>query len=142
MDLQVSYTFDAAHRIRGHAGKCASLHGHTYHLEVTVTAEALDPLDMVMDFDDLREVVRKAVLDRWDHATLLAADDPLAPAIVAVQGEAPDRVVRLDGNPTAELLTREAWNAIERALPAHVSLERVGIRETPMCGAFLTRKPA
>ena len=142
MNLQTSYTFDAAHRIRGHAGKCAYLHGHTYHLEVTVTAEALDPLDMVMDFDDLLEVVRKAVLDRWDHATLLAADDPLAPAIVAVQGEVPERVVRLDGNPTAELLTREAWNAIERALPAHVSLERVGVRETPMCGAFLTRKPA
>jgi len=142
MNLQVSYTFDAAHRIRGHAGKCAYLHGHTYHLEVTVTAEALDGLDMVMDFDDLREVVRKAVLGRWDHATLLAADDPLAPAIVAVQGDAPDRVVRLDGNPTAELLTREAWNAIERALPAHVSLERVGVRETPMGGAFLTRKPA
>ena len=66
----------------------------------------------------------------------------LAPAILAVQGEVPDRVVRLDGNPTAELLTREAWNAIERALPAHVSLERVGVQETPMCGAFLTRKPA
>src|SRR3972149_2741585 len=82
MNLQVSYTFDAAHRIRGHAGKCAYLHGHTYHLEVTVTAEALDPLGMVMDFDDLGEVVRKAVLDRWDHATLLAAHDPLAPPLV------------------------------------------------------------
>ena len=51
-------------------------------------------------------------------------------------------MVRLDGNPTAELLTREAWNAIERALPAHVDLERVAVRETPMCGAFLTRTPA
>ena len=142
MNLQASYTFDAAHRIRGHAGKCAYLHGHTYHLEVTVTAEALDPLDMVMDFDDLLEVVRKAVLDRWDHATLLAADDPLAPAIVAVQGDAPDRVVRLDGTPTAEVLTRAAWKAIERALPVHVSLERVAVRETPTCGASLTRTPA
>ena len=142
MNLQTSYPFDAAHRIRGHAGKCAYLHGHTYHLELTVTAEALDGLGMVMDFDDLREVVRKAVLDRWDHATLLAAADPLAPAIVAAQGDAPDRVVRLEGNPTAELLTREAWNAIERALPAHVDLERVAVRETPMCGASLTRTPA
>lgn len=139
MNLQVSYAFDAAHRIRGHAGKCAYLHGHTYHLEVTVTAEALDPLDMVMDFDDLREVVRKAVLDRWDHATLLADDDPLAEAIAAVQHEAPDRVVRLDGHPTAERLTREAWNAIERALPAHVRLERVAIRETPTSGSVLAR---
>ena len=142
MNLSVEFGFDAAHRILGHAGKCAWLHGHTYRLRVTVEAERLDRLGMVMDFDDLKALVEKHLLGRWDHATLLAADDPLAPAIVAVQGEAPDRVVRLDGNPTAELLTREAWNAIERALPAHVSLERVGVRETPMGGAFLTRKPA
>ena len=142
MDLTTSYVFDAAHRIAGHPGKCAWLHGHTYHLEVTVSSPTLNPLGMVMDFDDLGEVVRKAVLDRWDHATLLAADDPLAPAIVAVQGDAPDRVVQLDGTPTAEVLTRAAWKAIERALPVHVSLERVAVRETPMCGAFLTRKPA
>ena len=60
MNLQASYTFDAAHRIRGHAGKCAYLHGHTYHLEVTVTAETLDPIGMVMDFDDLREEIGRA----------------------------------------------------------------------------------
>jgi len=85
MDLTSSYVFDAAHRITGHPGKCAWLHGHTYHLEVTVSSLTLNPLGMVMDFDDLRDVVRKAVLDRWDHATLLAANDPLGPAVRAVQ---------------------------------------------------------
>jgi 6-pyruvoyltetrahydropterin/6-carboxytetrahydropterin synthase len=139
MELTTSYTFDAAHRIRGHSGKCAHLHGHTYHLEVTISAKRLDRLGMVMDFDDLREIVRKAVLDSWDHATLLAADDPLGPAIAAVQAEAPDRVVRLSGQPTAEVMTREAWNAIERALPPGIDLERVAIRETPSCGSAITR---
>ena len=81
VELSTAHTFDAAHRIRGHPGKCAYLHGHTYHLDVTVAAERLTPLGMVMDFDDLREVVRKAVLDPWDHATLLDPDDPLGPAI-------------------------------------------------------------
>jgi 6-pyruvoyltetrahydropterin/6-carboxytetrahydropterin synthase len=139
MELQTSHTFDAAHRIRGHAGKCAYLHGHTYRLDVTVSAATLDRLGMVMDFDDLTLLVRKAILDRWDHATLLAADDPLGPAIMAVQAEAPDRVVGLPGNPTAELLTREAWTAIEQGLPPHVTLERVAIRETPTCGSALSR---
>jgi 6-pyruvoyltetrahydropterin/6-carboxytetrahydropterin synthase len=139
MELTTSYTFDAAHRIRGHPGKCAYLHGHTYRLEVTVSAQRLDPLGMVMDFDDLREIVRKAVLDSWDHATLLAADDPLGPAIAAVQAEAPDRVVRLGGQPTAEVMTREAWSAIARALPPGIDLERVAIRETPSCGSAITR---
>src|SRR5260370_11853283 len=122
MDLTTSYVFDAAHRIAGHPGKCAWLHGHTYHLDVTVSSPTLNPLGMVMDFDDLRDVVRKAVLDLWHHATLLAADDPLAPAIRAVQHQAPDRVVLLEGGqPTAEVPTREAWPRLERQLPPAIT---------------------
>jgi len=139
MDLTTVYVFDAAHRIAGHPGKCAWLHGHTYHLEVTVSSPTLNPLGMVMDFADLGDAVRKAVLDLWDHATLLAADDPLGPAISAVQREAPDRVVLLPGHPTAEVLTREAWTRLERQLPTGIALERVAIRETPTCGSAISR---
>jgi 6-pyruvoyltetrahydropterin/6-carboxytetrahydropterin synthase len=139
MDLHTAYDFDAAHRIRGHPGKCAYLHGHTYRLEVTVSASGLDRMGMVMDFDDLDRVVRKAVLDGWDHATLLAAGDPLAAAIASIQAEAPERVVELPGPPTAEVMAREAWHAIACSLPPHVSLERVLIRETPRCAAVFTR---
>ena len=139
MDLTTSYVFDAAHRIAGHPGKCAWLHGHTYHLDVTVSSPTLNPLGMVMDFDDLADAVRKAVLERWDHATLLAADDPLGPAISAVQRDAPDRVVLLPGQPTAEVLTREAWTRLESRLPAGITLERVAIRETPSCGSAMSR---
>jgi 6-pyruvoyltetrahydropterin/6-carboxytetrahydropterin synthase len=142
MDLTTAYVFDAAHRIAGHPGKCAWLHGHTYHLEVTVSSPTLNPLGMVMDFDDLGDAVRKAVLDLWDHATLLAVDDPLGPAISAVQREAPDRVVLLPGHPTAEVLTREAWTRIESRLPAGITLERVAIRETPSCGSAISRPTA
>lgn len=142
MELHTAYDFDAAHRIRGHPGKCAYLHGHTYRLEVTVSAAALDAMGMVMDFDDLDRVVRKAVLDAWDHATLLADDDPLAAAINAVQAEAPERVVRLPGPPTAELMAREAWRALERSLPSRVALAGVLIRETPRCAAMFTRDDA
>ena len=142
MDLTTAYVFDAAHRIAGHPGKCAWLHGHTYLLEVTVSSPALNPLGMVMDFDDLGDAVRKAVLDLWDHATLLAVDDPLGPAISAVQREAPDRVVLLPGHPTAEVLTREAWTRIESRLPAGITLERVAIRETPSCGSAISRPTA
>ena len=139
MDLTTSYVFDAAHRIAGHPGKCAWLHGHTYHLDVTVSSPTLNPLGMVMDFDDLADAVRKAVLERWDHATLLAADDPLGPAISAIQRDAPDRVVLLPGQPTAEVLTREAWTRLESRLPAGITLERVAIRETPSCGSAMSR---
>ncbi|HYS93257.1 MAG TPA: 6-pyruvoyl tetrahydropterin synthase family protein [Candidatus Acidoferrales bacterium] len=139
MELATTYVFEAAHRIVGHPGKCAWLHGHTYQLEVTVSSATLNPLGMVMDFDDLRDVVRKAILDLWDHATLLAVNDPLGAAISAVQREAPDRVVLFPGPPTAEVLTREAWERLERQLPTGITLERVAIRETPACGSALSR---
>lgn len=139
MRLTTALAFDAAHRILGHSGKCAYLHGHTYHLEVTVGADQLDALGMVMDFDDLKALVKKAVVDRWDHATLLWAKDPLAAAIGSVQPEAPERVVLLPANPTVEVLAREAWNAIGQSLPAAVVLERVRVRETPTCSAEIGR---
>jgi len=142
MNLTSRLTFDAAHRILGHPGKCAYLHGHTYHLEVTISAARLDALGMVMDFDDLRALVRKAVLQRWDHATLLSELDPLVSAISAVQAEAPEKVVSFPQNPTAEILTREAWEAIRQALPPDVSLLRVKIEETPTCSSELTANPS
>ncbi len=139
MLLTTEFTFDAAHRILGHQGKCGYLHGHTYRLEVAVGAEHLDRLGMIMDVDDLRALVRKAVLDRWDHATLLSAADPLASAIERVQDDAPERVVRLAANPTAEALAREAWETISRSLPAGIRLERVAVRETPTCCSEVSR---
>ena len=138
MHVASRFTFAAAHRILGHAGKCAYLHGHTYHLEVTVTAPELDTLGMVIDFDDLKALVRKALLERWDHATLLSEQDPLVSAISAVQAEAPEKVVRFASNPTAEVLTREAWQAISHALPPGLRLLRVKIEETPTCSSELT----
>ncbi|MEK7879495.1 MAG: 6-carboxytetrahydropterin synthase QueD [candidate division NC10 bacterium] len=139
MKLTCDFTFDAAHRILGHSGKCAYLHGHAYRLEVAVSAAELDALGMVIDFDDLRALVKKAVLDRWDHATLLWKEDPLGPAIISAQADAPEKVVALDGQPTAEVLTRLAFAAIREALPAGITLERVAVWESPGCGSALSR---
>ena len=127
----MEFSFDAAHRIMGHAGKCAWLHGHTYRLGVTVQAETLNRLGMVMDFDDLRAVVEKHVVVRWDHATLLREDDPLVPAIVRVQAEAPQKIVTFPQNPTAEVLAQTAFEALAPALPAGVRLTRLVVWESP-----------
>jgi len=142
MRLTSEFTFDAAHRIVGHPGKCAYLHGHTYRLTVTVSAEQLDALGMVMDFEDLRALVKKAFLHRWDHATLLSRGDPLVPAIASVQADAPERSITLDAQPTAEILTRLAFRAIRESLPAGVTLERVAVWESPGAGSELSRGEA
>ncbi len=131
MRVSKEFRFDAAHRLLGHHGRCAWLHGHGYRLVVTVEAAQLDSLDMVLDFDDLAAVVRGTVLDRWDHSTLLRHDDPLVPALATVQAAAPDRLVLLADNPTAEVLAREAFAAIGKALPERVVLASVVVWETP-----------
>jgi 6-pyruvoyltetrahydropterin/6-carboxytetrahydropterin synthase len=139
MQITREFGFDAAHRIPGHRGKCAWLHGHSYRLAVTVAAERLDTLDMVIDFEDLDAIVRSAVLDRWDHATLLRHDDPLAPVIATVQAQAPDRLVLFGENPTAEILAREAFEAIVKRLPDGVALNGVTVWETPTASSRYDR---
>lgn len=119
----------------GHGGKCAWLHGHTYRLGVTVQAETLNHLGMVMDFDDLKALVEKRVLSRWDHATLLREDDPLVPAIIRVQAEAPQKVITFPQNPTAEVLAQAAAEALASVLPSGVRLARLTVWESPACAS-------
>ena len=46
-----------AHHVRGHAGPCISLHGHTWKFEVSLAASELDAQGFVADFDLLHERV-------------------------------------------------------------------------------------
>ncbi|MDU4960504.1 MAG: 6-carboxytetrahydropterin synthase QueD [Sporomusaceae bacterium] len=69
------FTFDAAHFLEGHKGKCASLHGHSYRLEVTVSQRSLtvdggSSDGMVIDFSDLKAIVHELIIDRVDHKLL------------------------------------------------------------------------
>jgi 6-pyruvoyltetrahydropterin/6-carboxytetrahydropterin synthase len=65
------FTFAAAHHLGqlspGH--KCSRIHGHTYTVEVQLTAEDLDTADMVCDFNDL-DPVSKYIDSTLDHRDL------------------------------------------------------------------------
>lgn len=70
------FTFDAAHFLEGHKGKCAGLHGHTYRLEVTVSRVKQAAISggssdsMVIDFSDLKKIVHEEIIDQVDHKML------------------------------------------------------------------------
>jgi 6-pyruvoyltetrahydropterin/6-carboxytetrahydropterin synthase len=87
-----TFTFEAAHRLEWHPGKCRNLHGHSYRLDVTVSGP-LDANGVVIDFDQLTEIVDHEVIDRWDHRDLNEVLD----------------------NPTAELLAHRAWELLTEA---------------------------
>ncbi|MGH8921306.1 MAG: 6-carboxytetrahydropterin synthase QueD [Acidimicrobiales bacterium] len=100
-----SFSFEAAHQLPRHPGKCRRLHGHHYRLAVTVEGPVGEN-GMVVDFADLEEVVDREVVQRWDHRCLNEFLD----------------------NPTAELVAAEAWTLLGKA-----GLALVGLRlwETP-----------
>ena len=54
-ELMVEDTFDAAHALRGYDGPCENLHGHTWKVEVTIEAEKLDKIGLVVDFKDMKK---------------------------------------------------------------------------------------
>jgi 6-pyruvoyltetrahydropterin/6-carboxytetrahydropterin synthase len=65
-EVTVEDTFAAGHYLRNYKGKCEKPHGHNYKVRVTLAGEKLDRAGLLVDFKDLREVM-KQVIDRLDH---------------------------------------------------------------------------
>lgn len=65
-----SFVFDCCHYLPYHDRKCKFLHGHTYHMEVSVKDRVLQETGMVIDFGYLKQVVNEYVLDKFDHGFL------------------------------------------------------------------------
>lgn len=95
-------TFCYGHRLLNYEGKCRHLHGHNGKAVITLSADSLDLLGMVMDFSRLKRIVGAWIDENLDHKMLLNRDDPLLP-FLRQQGEP---VFVLDVNPTAENIAR------------------------------------
>ena len=105
------FTFSAAHRYtrpewsdaenRAHFGQLASIHGHTYTLEVTVRGPVDARTGMVVDLQELKQLVGETVIARFDHA--FVNDDPAFPPGVL---------------PTSENLVRVMWDMLIAKLGA------------------------
>lgn len=72
-------TFDAAHQLGHHEGKCHNLHGHTYRVECTaigrlVEDESRSDYGMVVDFAFLKEVYKAEIDSKCDHALILGTE--------------------------------------------------------------------
>jgi len=95
---EISYemTFDAGHRIVGHKGKCARLHGHTYKVHIMASGP-VSPPGFVVDFGDLKEIVNE-----WDHMLLLWDQDPFVENWLTITQVREAGIVAVSFNPTAE----------------------------------------
>lgn len=116
--------FSYGHRLMNHDGPCRHLHGHNGVIEVDVDSDALDAQGMVVDFGDVRDVVKGWVDANLDHRMLLCRDDPAVPAL----DELKEPLYLMDGNPTAENIAKEIF---ERARERGLSVCEVRLWETP-----------
>jgi 6-pyruvoyltetrahydropterin/6-carboxytetrahydropterin synthase len=127
MLLTKKFVFEMAHALDGYDGKCANLHGHSYHLEVTVEGNCAS--GMVMDFHLLKEIVQRHIIDRHDHALMLRKGSPLA----ANQGN----LIEVDFNPTTENLLLYFASLLEPHLPESTRLHSLRLSETETSTAEL-----
>ena len=105
MFVSKEFTFDAAHFLTKYHGKCERLHGHTYKLRVTVEGPVGED-GMVMDFVELKRLVKEKVIDRYDHQSLNDFFE----------------------NPSAEVVAMKIWEDLKPELP--VKLYEVTLWET------------
>jgi 6-pyruvoyltetrahydropterin/6-carboxytetrahydropterin synthase len=117
VQIRKHFTFEAAHVLPHHPGKCGRMHGHSYRLEVAIRGPLHDhghAQGMIEDFDTIKRIVRGECVDILDHQTLN----------------------ELVENPTAERIALWIW---ERLQPHLHGLDELVLWETPTSCAVLRR---
>lgn len=69
--LTKEFTFEAAHRLPAHDGKCARLHGHSWKMRIIVGGKELTEdgpkVGMLMDYSFVSGVGKELVESHLDH---------------------------------------------------------------------------
>lgn len=127
------FKFEMAHALMGYDGPCRDIHGHSYSLQVTVsgspiTDESNPKLGMVMDFGDLKKIVRETVIDIFDHALVLNKKMP--EHLVAEMKKHFGKIISLEYQPTSEMMIIDFAERIKNRLPQNIYLKHLLLRET------------
>ncbi|SVD81712.1 uncharacterized protein METZ01_LOCUS434566 [marine metagenome] len=125
------FKFEMAHALHGYDGLCANIHGHSYRLWVTVRGDVKKENKhikdgMVMDFTDLKSIIKPTIIKKYDHSLVLNANSPHANLDLS----AFDKVYYLPYQPTSENLVTDFANSITSLLPKNVELLKVVLSET------------
>src|SRR3989338_5269936 len=100
--------FCYTHRLMNYDGPCQHLHGHNGRIEVELEREKLDSRGMVVDFSEIRDVIKSWIDETLDHTMLLRKDDPLIPIL----REKKERFYTMDANPTAEAIAKLIYDYV------------------------------
>lgn len=137
------HDFSCGHRVVGHEGKCALLHGHNYRVHFTVTPTrgyenseyrvtkdahtGLDQVGRVLDFSAMKAKLCMWLEDQWDHKFLAWEQDPVLRHIDIVSRNWAKNPAGVDKHNVEDLMTRSiVWvpfNPTAENMAAHLLTE-------------------
>lgn len=128
------FTFETGHALYGYDGKCKNVHGHSYKLSVTVIGKPITDTSnvkfgMVIDFGDLKKIVKEEIVDIFDHATVFNQNTPH----IELANELKTRghhVILVDYQPTSENMVIDFAEKIKNRLPQNIYLHSLKLQET------------
>ena len=133
------FTFETGHALYGYDGKCKNIHGHSYKLSVTVIGQPISDstnvkFGMVIDFGDLKKIIKEEIVDVFDHATVFNKNTPHVELAKDLKSLG-HNVLLVDYQPTSEMMVIDFAKKINKRLPHHISLHSLKLQETDSCFA-------
>lgn len=153
--IEREHEIHCGHRVAGHEGKCAHLHGHGYVIHFTCGAKSLDKLGRVIDFSVVKERLCMWLENVWDHKFLAWEHDTVMRNITKLCGAAcwsskndesvhdvlDSSIVWTPFNPTAENMAEYLVNTVGPHVlqGTGVMLLECRVEETRKCSAAFTK---
>lgn len=128
------FSFETGHALFGYDGKCRNVHGHSYKLSVTVIGKPITDtshvkLGMVIDFSDLKKIVKEEIVDKFDHATVFNKHTPHVELAKELM-ERDHSVILAEYQPTSENMVLDFADKIKKRLPKGIQLHSLKLQET------------
>jgi 6-pyruvoyltetrahydropterin/6-carboxytetrahydropterin synthase len=128
------FSFETGHALYGYDGKCKNVHGHSYRLNVTVIGKPIKDntnvkFGMVIDFTDLKKIVKEEIVDVFDHATVFNKNTPHVELAKELQMR-DHNVLLVDYQPTSEMMVIDFASKIKKRLPNNIKLHSLKLQET------------
>ncbi len=125
------FSFEMAHALYNHDGACKNIHGHSYKLMVTIKGSPCNnpnsPKDgMVIDFSELKNIVKKNIIDIFDHSFVL--NQKVEPQNYCPQMNG--NTIFLPYQPTCENLIIDFAGRLKALLPSNLELYSLKLYET------------
>ncbi len=132
--ITMQFTFETGHALFGYDGLCKNVHGHSYKLSVTVLGTPIQDTHhvkhgMVIDFKDLKKIVKEEIVDLFDHATVFNQNTPHVELAKTLE-KSGHKVILVDYQPTSEEMIIDFSKKIKLRLPSNIKLHSLKLQET------------